>query len=94
MNDWLRKHLCDVASLAKGYSENRALREAHRQAFGDAYALASPLARLPDAGGQLNAAKAVAALCTACRDAQMAPCPGRCDWRQPCRLMQDRPAEG
>jgi hypothetical protein len=88
--DWCRKHVCELAVLCKQCAADSLLSEAQRLAFFEAYAHAKYHSSLPAAGGAYQVEKVIDLVCAACRDAVGVECSGRADWRQLCRLMQER----
>ena len=88
--DWARKHLSELVSVCRLCEEDAALTDAQRAAFAGIYSLAGQFTSLPNAGGQRNVATTIVIVCRACRSSFRYTCPGRTDWQQPCRLVQER----
>lgn len=88
--DWARKHLSELVSVCRSCEEDTTLSSSQQAAFAGIYALAGRFTSLPKAGGQRNVATTVGIVCRACRGSFQYKCPGRTDWQQPCRLVQER----
>lgn len=89
---WMRKHMGDVARVAKRCAGTETLTPAQRQALDRALDLAHEMAIDICSCSYDNACAAVSALCSACltglpgEPAQQ--CQGRTSWETPCDLIR------
>ena len=88
--NWRRKHLCEIASVCKGYSEDPELSDMDRAAFAELHIFAQRHSSLPDAGGTQNIGSVITKTCGVCQAALLHECSGRTCWQQPCLLMHPR----
>lgn len=90
---WMRKHMGDVAWVAKRCSAAQTVTPAQRQALDRALDLAHEMAIGIRSCSYDNASAAVSALCAACLTGAVPgepalQCQGRTSWESPCDLIR------
>ena len=88
MMDWARKHMVELSSACKKCIQDPTLSMNQRDLFSEIYALAKPIASIPNAGGSNNLSLVITMVCGACRGAYLFECRGRYAWRETCLLLE------
>lgn len=91
MAQWLRKHMGEIAWVAKRCASVYQLTPTQRATLDQVRGIAHRLSTGARENGRADAERAIALLCTACAEGfpgESPPrCTGRTDWREPCDLI-------